>query len=137
MGGGPWGIWGCSSMTLSHVAFFMRLHMDSRKRDSASASGPCGDVHRIHRQQVLLEVSSGRLGKGVSLGSPAVGGIPAAELPGPPLRPLLNLLSLWVCFGPSRRGQLCSAAPARFPSASPSAHRFLLCIPLPLASSSS
>lgn len=51
-------------MTPSQVAFFMRLHVDSGKRDSASASGPCGDVHRIHRQQVLLEVSSGRLGKG-------------------------------------------------------------------------
>lgn len=122
-------------MTPSHVAFFMRLHMDSGK---SPASGPCGDVDRIHRQQMLLEVSSGRLRKGVSLGSPAVGGIPAAELPWPSTQAFAeSLISLCVCFGPSCRGQLCSAAPARFPSASPSPHRFLLCIPLPLASSSS
>lgn len=103
VGRGPWGIRGCSSVTMSHVEFFMRLRMESGKRDSALASGPRRDVDRIHSQQVLLEVGSGRPRNGVSSGPLAVGGISAAELPGTPLGPLLRLLSsVCVCFGPSR-----------------------------------
>lgn len=121
--------------------FFMRLHMESRKRDSALASGPCGDLDRIHSQQVLLEVGSGRPRNGVFSGSLAVGGFSAAELPVYSTQAVAASLPIFVglLWALPPTGRLRSAAPARSPSASPCSlppYRFLLCIPLPLASSS-
>lgn len=85
--------------------------------------GPCRDMDRIHSQQVLLEVGSGRLRKGVSL-DPWL-------LEGSQQQSCLAPHSGLCCISyPCGSASVCSAAPARFPAASPSPHRFLLCIPL-------
>lgn len=113
MGRGPWGLWGCRLVTVSHVEFIIRLPMESRARCSALASGPCRDTDRSHHKQVLLEVGSGRPGNGVSSGPLAVGGISAEELPDTwafAASLLVVECLLWTC---PPAGQPCSAEPPR------------------------
>lgn len=97
MGRGPWGIWGCSPVTLSHVEFFYEATYGIRKErlESALASGLRRDVDRIHSKQVL-EVGSERPRNGVSSGPLAVGGISEAELLDP--QAFAASLLIFVCL---------------------------------------